>query len=300
MTMRHDQRRVSQILPILMLLLVSSAFAADAEQALVDRVSAIVADNCAACHDWARSPSEFVRLVVPGKPGESPLFTSVKDDAMPMGGALSPADKKAIEDWILAGARLPEGGAVTGKGFPLASQDALPRPYSPVRTHRVTGYLSAGLLLAAGAVGTWRLVDLMQKGHDYRDAIGFPEEGGNETLRSGEIAGLWADPQGQAVRWTHVALLASGSALYLYNASTGIGMLTPKDPTLTKRDLHRWAFYAHLGMMTSEVVLGIVTTDALRRGDHELVSTLGPVHAVIGIAAPLTMLGSGLIFSLKL
>jgi hypothetical protein len=39
--------------------------------------------------------------------------------------------------------------------------------------------------------------------------------------------------------------------------------------------------------------LGFLTTDALKRGDHEMVSTLGVAHAAIGIAIPVIILGAG-------
>jgi len=268
--------------------------------ALFDAAFAIAGNNCAECHDWAKTPAGLLSVVVPGDPGASRLMKAVANDSMPLGAEpLSAEDKAALEAWIQAGAPLPAGAST-------AAPSALPSPASrrsPVPIHRITGFAAAGLLFAAGAVGTWRLVDLIGKGHAYRDSIGFNEDNPSAAelqAQQAEIARLWADPSGQGLRWTHLALLASGGALYLYNAVTGIGMLTPKDPTLTKRDLHRWGFYLHLGLMAGEATLGILTSEALKKGDHELVSTLAPIHAFLGAATPLTILGSGLIFSLKL
>jgi hypothetical protein len=234
----------------------------------------------------------------------------IETGQMPPGGGLSENEKSLIYDWIKAGALMPEG-QVSAPGSAKASSStpsagALPPspfPRSPVQAHMISGFLSTGLLLAAGAVGTWRLVDLMSRGHNYRDSIGFPEEGASpaqEALRTQEISSLWYDPQGQTIRWLHVGLLSAGSTLYLYNAVTGISFLSPQGSTMTKRDLHRYAFFVHVGMMGTQVALGILTTDALRRGDHALVSTLGPIHAVLGVATPLVIGGSGLLMAIRL
>ncbi|MEI6874996.1 MAG: cytochrome c [Spirochaetota bacterium] len=266
-------------------------------------VASILGNNCGGCHSWALSPEGIRRGVVAGEPDQSAIVRMVDNGIMPPSGpGLSDEEKTVIYDWIMAGAEIPMESGNSGRLIP--SPTALPPSSArPVNLHKVSGFLASGFLLAAGALGTWRLVELMSGGHSYRDSINFPEDSTDPallSLRQKEVALLWLDPQGQTIRWTHVALLATGGAFYLFNAVTGIGMLTPKDSTLTKRDLHRWAFFTHLTLMGGEVALGLITSDALRRGDHELVSKLAPVHAVVGIAAPLAILGSGLVFSLDL
>jgi hypothetical protein len=47
--------------------------------------------------------------------------------------------------------------------------------------------------------------------------------------------------------------------------------------------------------MAAEVVLGFLTTDALSKGDHELVSSLGVAHAAVGLAIPVVMIASGVV-----
>jgi hypothetical protein len=267
------------------------------------QVAAILENRCSACHIWALTAEGIRQNVVAGEPDSSPIIVMVENGLMPPSGdGFTEEEKNLVYDWIKAGADT--SSQTSGR---TAAPGALPPPPGPSRPplqyHMVSGFVASGSLLAAGAIGTWRLVDLIQKGHAYRNSIGFPENGATAaqlSLQTDKIAALWADPQGQPLRWTHVALLATGSGFYLYNTATGLGMLTPKDPTLTKRDLHRTAFFIHLGMMSGEAILGLVTSDALRRGDHRLVSALTPVHAVLGVATPLTILASGLIFSMKI
>ncbi len=162
-----------------------------------------------------------------------------------------------------------------------------------VTFHKVVGWTSGGLLLAAGVVGAVRAYTLMSDGHAYRDSLGITEETMGSAC-SDEIASLWSDSGGQALRWTHVGLLAAGESLYLANAATGISMFTPDGPGLTRSDIHRYAFFVHAGLMIAEAVLGVMTTEALRRGDHEAVSeALGPAHVAIGFAIPGAIFAAG-------
>ncbi|HUX38164.1 MAG TPA: hypothetical protein VMV44_09725 [Rectinemataceae bacterium] len=77
-------------------------------------------------------------------------------------------------------------------------------------------------------------------------------------------------------------------------------MLSPEDRGLSKRDIHRYAFFAHRAMMATEVLLGFFTTEALKRGDHDSLVALAAAHGAIGIAAPLATIGSGLLFTIRL
>ncbi|PKL24765.1 MAG: hypothetical protein CVV47_10055 [Spirochaetae bacterium HGW-Spirochaetae-3] len=173
-------------------------------------------------------------------------------------------------------------GADTFLGFP-----------SKAAYHRVAGWTSAGLLLAAGVVGAVRAYDLMSAGHDYRDELGIDEDSMSPVCDD-KIAELWSADQ--ALRWTHVGLLVAGETVYLGNAFTGMAMKTEHVPgEISRSDLHRYAFYAHAGLMATEIVLGFFTTDALSRGDHELVSSLGVAHAAVGLAIPVLVIGAGIV-----
>ena len=109
---------------------------------------------------------------------------------------------------------------------------------------------------------------------------------------AGALADLYAD--GQTLRWIHVGLLAAGEALYLGNAVTGLSMKLPLGERSRRADIHLTAFFVHAGLMAGEAILGALTSDALRRGDHEAHLGLTLAHAAIGVAIPIVMAGAGL------
>jgi hypothetical protein len=267
-------------------------------------VKAILQARCAACHGWTGSRGEVVAggKVVPGDPGASGLWQMIESDSMPASGdPLSAVQKATIRDWIAAGAPGDEPAAAAPQetAAPAAAPAAaVPSPRSlplfpdKVAFHKVTGFTSTALLLGAGALGVVHFVNMMEQGHYYRDLISFPEEG-PDSVRAPYIVDAWGDDA--ALRWWHVGLLAAGETLYLGDAISGISMMTKKKPgRITRRDLHRWAFYTHAALMGAQVVLGFLTTDALSRGDHDMVIGLGAAHAGVGVAIPLVMLGAGL------
>jgi hypothetical protein len=45
--------------------------------------------------------------------------------------------------------------------------------------------------------------------------------------------------------------------------------------------------------MMAEATMGFFTTEALRAGNHELVSTLGVAHAAVGLTIPIVIIVSG-------
>jgi hypothetical protein len=161
--------------------------------------------------------------------------------------------------------------------------------------HRFSGWMSGGLLLASGIVGAAHAVGMMETAHEYRDSLGIDEY---ETgLCRAEIAAVYDDPTQQALRWTHVGLLAAGETFYLANALTGVDFMAPLPPGWSKSKIHRYAFFVHAGLMVAEGVLGFLSSDALQRGDHEAFAGLLAAHAGIGIAIPLAILGAGAIMA---
>jgi hypothetical protein len=260
--------------------------------------------NCSACHDWAGShagitdPSRLVK----GSPEASAVYNMVASDAMPPTEAkLTLAQKNLIRDWIAAGA--PSGSEPIAQA--PAPESAKQGPVTPVlpkgasglsgklRFHRVSGFTSASLLLAAGAVGAAQWGTIMAAGHAYRDAHGI-EENQLSSVCAAYIQGLWNDPLHQALRWTHVGLLSTGELFYLYNAVTGLQMLTRDRPGLTPQDLHRYAFFLHGTLMIAELILGLFTTELLSSGNHWAMVGVGGAHIAIGLTIPLVMIGSGL------
>ena len=159
-----------------------------------------------------------------------------------------------------------------------------------VEYHMTAGWVSTGLLFAAGAVGAARALDLMARGHKIRNTLGIDEE--DDPAIAGALADLYAD--GQTLRWIHVGLLAAGEALYLGNAVTGLSMKLPLGERSRRADIHLTVFFVHAGLMAGEAILGALTSDALRRGDHEAHLGLALAHAAIGVAIPIVMAGAGL------
>jgi hypothetical protein len=180
-----------------------------------------------------------------------------------------------------------ETGATPGGGKPPApSLFGIP---TSISAHRVAGYVSGGLLLAAGVVGLVRFNDMKDRAHDRREDDGEEEDDDDcaEIIRE-----EWN--QGQALRWAHIGLVVSGESLYLYDAATGISLMRKGGTVSRAGRIHRNAFFAHAGLMVADVVLGFLLTNALERGDHGQVVGYGAAHAGLGLAVPIVILGSGL------
>ena len=177
---------------------------------------------------------------------------------------------------------LPEAQPATFLGFP-----------DKLAFHRFSGWAGGASLLAAGLAGGAHFLDLMNRAHRYRDAHGIEEF--DPQVCPGEIEYVWASSSGQALRWTHVGLLALGEVFYTANAVTGTSFMGPLGEGWSAAKIHRYAFFAHCGLMACEAVLGFFMTDALERGDHEAIQILGASHAAIGIVIPVIILGAGAI-----
>ncbi len=267
-------------------------------------VQAIFVRSCSACHDWTGSYDTIVAggHIIPGSPDTSIIYQKITSDEMPQSGDKLTADEKAfIKGWIAAGApstdltiSVPaaEGAPGAAAAAPAPSQSFLFFP-SKVAFHEVTGFTSTALFLGAGILGAIHIYDMIVPAHQYRDLIGWDEDTGNPAVRSAEIVNVWnAD---SAMRWWHVGLVISGETLYLGDALTGMSMFTKGQPgKLTKHDIHRYAFFTHAGLMVAQIVLGFLTTDAVSRGDHDMMIGLGVAHAAIGLAIPAVMLTAGL------
>jgi hypothetical protein len=269
------------------------------------RAPAVFKANCSSCHDWAASYDTIVAtVVVPGKPEESPAWQMISQDAMPPTGPLGAEDRAIILAWIEAGAPQPApAGASPAVTDPTASASAQARPsagflgFSDKEAfHRFSGWASGGILLAAGIVGAVHAYDMMSTAHAYRDS--FPEgslNDGSSPICVNEIAAVWGSSTEQTLRWTHVGLLATGSSFYVANALTGASFMGKLPPGWSKARIHRYAFFTHAALMVSEAVMGYLSSEALRRGDHETFASLLEAHAVVGIAIPVVILGAGTI-----
>jgi mono/diheme cytochrome c family protein len=300
--------RAAVCLPAILLLLALPCLSAAAQEQAGNRgfqtIREIFQANCAACHDWAGSYEGITEpgRLVKGSPQASAVYTSVADDSMPpMDPKLTPAQKNLIRDWIAAGA--PSGSEPIAQApAPEPTKEGTTTPVKPkglsgfsgrVRFHQVSGFTSGALLLAAGAVGAAQWGTLIAAGHEYREANGI-EEDQISSVCAAYIRGLWSEPFHQTLRWTHVGLLSAGEAFYLYNAVTGVRMLTKDRPGLTPQDLHRYAFFTHGALMITELIMGIFTTEVLSSGNHWAMVGVGAAHSIIGVTIPLVVIGSGL------
>jgi hypothetical protein len=264
-------------------------------------IKEILDTSCSACHDWTGSWESITAggRIVPGSPEKSVLYQKISTDEMPAeGDKLTPEQKAFIRGWIAAGAPstdLPiavSAADAQATATPASSGRFLFFP-SKVAFHEVAGFTSTAMFLAAGIIGGIHIIDMMNESHKYRDAIGWDEDTGDPAVRSAEIRKVWGEQS--SLRWWHVGLLVAGETLYLSDALTGISMFTDSTPgKLTKHDIHRYAFFVHGTLMVGQIVLGFLTSDALRRGDHDMVIGLGVAHGAVGIAIPLVMLGAGL------
>ncbi len=269
-------------------------------------IKEIVDKSCSACHDWTGSYDTLVagNRIVAGAPEKSILYQKIATDEMPMeGDKLTPDQKAFIRGWIAAGAPSTDMpiAVPAAESSPEATSAATSGGGSPrfmgfkdkATFHAVTGFTSTALFLGAGVIGVVHFLDMMNEAHDYRDRIGWDDDNGLESVRKAEIKTVWGDKE--ALRWWHVGFIVAGETLYIGDAITGISMMTKKQPgKLSKRDVHRYAFFVHAGLMVAQIGLGFAETYALSTGQHDLTIGLGAAHAAVGLAIPAVMLGAGL------
>jgi len=295
---------VLQGLACLLLVVPLGAGAQESNQGFLT-VRQILETSCAACHDWTASHQAIAdpARVTPGSPEKSPLYTKVASDEMPMGGEPLPVTQKnLLRAWIAAGATaseeplpiaLPEGASIEAAAAPLPAPEPAPvRRFNKLKFHQVSGFTSASLFLAAGVVGAIQWGTFIADAHAYRDSMGI-DEFENNPVCTAYIIDLWNDPMHQALRWTHVGLLSTGELFYLYNAVTGLQMLSKDRPGLSPQDLHRYAFFTHGALMIAELILGIFTTEVLSSGSHWAMVGVGTAHIAIGLTIPVVMISSG-------
>src|SRR5580704_3425807 len=92
-----------------------------------DKIAPVLIEKCLPCHSSVKVSGgvrlttnvSVSRVVTPGEPEKSPLYTSVESGAMPPGGPkLSKDQRDSIRDWIREGAKWPAGVALEGSRMP--------------------------------------------------------------------------------------------------------------------------------------------------------------------------------------
>jgi hypothetical protein len=222
------------------------------------------------------------------------LSTSLHSQGSPIPVTFA-AGEEGSDATSAATSAAPEGADSGSSATPSGSSERFLGFRSKEAFHRFAGWTSGGLLLAAGVVGGIHTIQMMNKAHDWRDEHGIEEYDTGACVD--EIQSVWNDSGQQALRWTHVGLLAAGETFYLADALTGASFWHPLPPGWSKAKIHRYAFFVHAGLMLTEGVLGFLTTDALKNGDHERMIGLLTAHAAIGITIPVVILGAGVVMS---
>jgi hypothetical protein len=270
--------RASRAVVLLLALAAFPAFlSAQSQTAPADAMPAPAATAPVDATASASVPADATAAPAEAPPADATAAASAPADAGAVPAEPAPADATAAAT----------GATVTG-GAPSAKK---PSAYArKVRFHEISGFTSGGLLLASGIVGVVHFADMMSVAHAYRDKHNIDEVAPECSV---VIRDAWSGDQ--TLRWVHVGLFSTGELLYLADAITGLTMLTPDLPGLTKQDIHRYAFFTHAGLMAAELILGFFTTDALKRGDHNTMLALGITHTAIGLAIPTVIIGAGIL-----
>ena len=171
-----------------------------------------------------------------------------------------------------------------------------------IQTHKRLAFTTGGLVLAAGAIGGIHYLQMIRDGHIYRDSVGFTENKGIPADQSNGIKAVWGKDKEQALRVLHGATIASAVICYTATATIEIAMprMSRRTDRLSPVNIHKGLFLTHAALMAANVVLGFAESYALSQGNHTMVQGLGAVHIGIGIAAPVVMFGSGLVYKLPI
>lgn len=176
--------------------------------------------------------------------------------------------------------------------------DFLYRQYKGMKIHKSFAYTTGGLLLLSDAVGAYHFFSMLNQGHAYRDSIGYSEDNGDNKIRTREIKTIWGSSESQTERVLHASLISASTICYVATAT--IELTLPRMDTdqskFSRPNIHRGIFYCHAALMLANIGLGFAESYALSQGNHDLVIGLGITHMVVGIAAPVVMFGSGLVF----
>jgi hypothetical protein len=168
------------------------------------------------------------------------------------------------------------------------------RQYRTIDVHQAFGITTAGLLLAADGMGLYHFLQLVNRGHELRDRIGYTEESVNTAPRTEGVKTVWADGRSQTERVVHTGLIIAGSLSYATTATMKLTMprTSKSQAPVTATRLHRYAFYLHAGLMAANIGLGLVESSALANGNHDLLVGAGVAHIIVGFSVPVVILGA--------
>jgi hypothetical protein len=176
------------------------------------------------------------------------------------------------------------------------------RQYRAISVHKAFAFTTAGLLLAADGMGLYHFLQLQNRGHEIRDEIGFSESSSDKTPQTNGVQEVWRDDRSQTERAIHTGLIALGSLSYATTATIELTMPRTSKSTsrITSTKLHRSIFFIHAALMAANIGLGIVESNALSKGNHDVVQGTGIAHLVVGFSIPVLMIGAGTLFKLPI
>jgi formylglycine-generating enzyme required for sulfatase activity len=96
-----------------------------------DKIAPVLIERCVPCHSSVKvmgavrltTNVSVSRVVTPGDPEKSPLYTTIESGAMPPNGPKLTKDQRdAIRDWIKEGAKWPSGITLEGTRLPAAER----------------------------------------------------------------------------------------------------------------------------------------------------------------------------------
>lgn len=180
------------------------------------------------------------------------------------------------------------------------STDYMNREYKGMKVHKTLAFTTGGLLLLSDAVGAYHFFSMRNQGHDYRDAHGYKEKNMDEQAQSNEIQTISRSSESQTEKAIHTELIALSTICYVATATIELTLprMNTDSSKFSKPNIHRSLFYGHAALMLANIGLGIAESYALSQGNHNLVQGLGITHMIVGIAAPVIMFGSGIVFKL--
>jgi hypothetical protein len=172
--------------------------------------------------------------------------------------------------------------------------------YQAVKVHKALAFTTAGFLVASDIMGTYHYFSMRNKGHDYRDRIGFTEESNDTSAQNGQIRYIWQQKPAQTERIIHTSLIAASAISYTATATIEFTMprMSKNRSWFSNTNLHKYIVFTHMGLMAANIGLGLAESHALSQGNHGAVQGLGIAHMVVGYAAPVVMVLGGVVFKI--
>jgi len=107
------------------------------------QIAPILQQHCLSCHSagkvnlTSREAMISSKVLNPGKPDRSSLYTTVANGSMPPSGHLSEADAKMLRTWIEYGAQWSQGGELTAAHPPDANKNSKPADVETANVARI-------------------------------------------------------------------------------------------------------------------------------------------------------------------